>query len=237
MTYTAAQFLEKIKPYVIADMGASGILASLTAAQALIESKKGNSGLTEKANNLFGIKGKYNGQSVKMLTTEFVNHKYIKIYADFRKYPSWAESIADHSAMFCRMSRYKNLVGETDWRKATENVKKDGYATDPDYTSTLQNAIKTYKLYEWDNEVLNARKADKGGSNPYLEPIISIKLNSRGEGVKWLQWALNHHGYNIAVDGVAGNMTIGAVLDFQKKSGLAVDGVAGEKTRKALKTS
>lgn len=237
MTYTVETFLGKIKPYVIADMGASGILASLTAAQALIESKKGNSGLTEKANNLFGIKGKYNGQSVKMLTTEFVNHKYIKIYADFRKYPSWAESIADHSAMFCHMSRYKNLIGEIDWKRATENVKKDGYATAPDYTLTLQNTIKTYKLYEWDNEVLNARKADKGGSNPYLEPIIAIKLNSRGEGVKWLQWALNHHGYNIAVDGVAGNMTIGAVLDFQKKNGLTVDGVAGEKTRKALKTS
>ena len=43
---TAESFLQKIKPYVIADMKSSGILASLTAAQALIESKHGDSGLT-----------------------------------------------------------------------------------------------------------------------------------------------------------------------------------------------
>ena len=91
MSYTAESFLEKIKPLVIADMQASGILASLTAAQAFIESGKGNSGLTQKANNLFGIKGTFNGESVKMQTKEYVNGKYETVMADFRKYPSWAE--------------------------------------------------------------------------------------------------------------------------------------------------
>lgn len=57
MAYTANSFLAAIKPYVIEDMKKSGILASLTASQALIESNKGNSGLAVKGNNLFGIKG------------------------------------------------------------------------------------------------------------------------------------------------------------------------------------
>ena len=52
MAYDAQSFLKKIKPYVIEDMRKSGILASLTAAQAFIESNKGNSGLTVQANNL-----------------------------------------------------------------------------------------------------------------------------------------------------------------------------------------
>ena len=73
MAYTAESFLNEFKKYAIKDMQTSNILASLTAAQAFIESNKGNSGLTTKANNLFGIKGKYNGQSVSMLTTEYYN--------------------------------------------------------------------------------------------------------------------------------------------------------------------
>ena len=98
MAYSDKQFLEILKPYVLQDMQQTGILASLTAAQAFIESNKGNSGLTQKANNLFGIKGEYNGQYVRMLTTEYYNGVKQRVYANFRKYPSWQESIADHTS-------------------------------------------------------------------------------------------------------------------------------------------
>ena len=58
MAYTDKSFLEVLKPYVIQDMKDTGILASLTAAQAFIESNKGNSALAKQPNNnLFGIKG------------------------------------------------------------------------------------------------------------------------------------------------------------------------------------
>ncbi len=105
MAYNAQQFFDKIKPMVIADMQKTGILASLTAAQAFIESSKGNSGLTIKANNLFGIKGDYNGQFVTMLTTEYINGIPQKVNAKLRTYPSWHESITDHSSLFLRASR------------------------------------------------------------------------------------------------------------------------------------
>lgn len=118
MAYTDKTFLDKFKPLAIKDMQESGILASLTGAQAFIESSKGNSGLTCKANNLFGIKGTYNGQSVTMLTTEYYNGIAVRVNAAFRKYPSWQESVNDHSALFNRLARYKNLRGETDYVKA-----------------------------------------------------------------------------------------------------------------------
>lgn len=233
MAYTAEEFLAKIKPDVIADMRKTGILASLTAAQALIESKRGNSGLTEQANNLFGIKGEYNGQSVTMPTVEYYNGVKQTVNAKFRKYPSWKESIADHSGLFLRAARYKNLRGEKDYRVACVNVKLDGYATDPDYTATLLNTINTYHLDEWDREAMRDDMPKTG--NPYEEPVATLKKGMRGNGVRWLQYQLNEKGhYKLIVDGIFGELTEGAVRDFQRTHGLAVDGIVGPQTRSNL---
>lgn len=149
---TDKEFFDRIHDDVISDMAASGILASLTAAQAFIESSKGNSGLTVKANNLFGMKGTYQGQSVTMKTKEFKGGKYIVVDAAFRKYPSWKASIADHSSLFNRLERYKNLRGLKDYKLACRYVQQDGYATSPSYADTLIRTIEKYKLYDWDYE-------------------------------------------------------------------------------------
>ena len=149
---TDKEFLSLIKDAVIMDMHNTGILASLTAAQAFIESNKGSSQLAKAPNNnLFGIKGSYNGQSVTMKTKEYVNGAYVVVNAAFRKYPSWAESIADHSAMFIRLkSRYGNLIGEKNYKEACRKVQADGYATAPAYADTLIRTIEKYNLQEWD---------------------------------------------------------------------------------------
>ena len=237
MSYTAEEFLKIIKPMVIADMKSNKILASLTAAQALIESNKGNSGLTQKANNLFGMKGLYEGHCVTMPTTEYYNGIKTTVDAQFRKYPSWQDSIDDHSGLFWRSVRYTNLRGCTDYRLACINVQKDGYATSPTYSQTLIKTIEKYKLYEWDREVLGTVPVDdkpKTG-NPYPEPTKNVRYNSRGNDARWLQYELNRHGYKLLVDGVAGNLTIGALLDFQKKHPpLDPDGICGAQTRAVL---
>ena len=183
MSYTVEQFFNKIKPYVVEDMKKSGILASLTAAQALIESSKGNSKLTQNANNLFGIKGTYNGQSVRMLTSEHIAGKWVKVYDNFRKYPSWAESIADHSAMFNHMARYKNLRNEKDYKRAARNVRLDGYCTDPNYTQKLISVIERYKLYTWDSvdtakTVNNVFEKYTGNSTSIVVALTSLGIDS-----------------------------------------------------------
>lgn len=236
MGYSADEFLNIIKPMVIKDMQESGILASLTAAQALIESNKGNSGLTVKGNNLFGMKGVYKGQSVTMPTKEWNGRQYITINAQFRKYPSWQESISDHSGLFNRSSRYSNLRGLKDYKAACRYVQQDGYATSPTYTQTLLKTIENYKLWAWDLEAQGQTVELPKTGNPYSEPTKPVKLNSRGNDVRWLQYELNQHGYKLMVDGVAGNLTIGAVLDFQKKHPpLEVDGICGPRTRQLLR--
>lgn len=230
MAYTDKSFFEKIKPMVIKDMQESGILASLTAAQAFIESAKGNSGLTSKANNLFGIKGTYNGQSVKMLTTEYYNGVRCRVYADFRKYPSWQESINDHSALFNRLARYKNLRGETDYIKACNNVQKDGYATSPTYSTTLLNVINKYKLYEWDAEALGS-PAKPQKVETVAQHYPTLLIGSKGEHVLHWQKYLNLCGFPCGLeDGVFGKNTRAAVIEYQKSKGLVPDGIIGSKT-------
>ncbi len=234
MSYTDIAFLDKIKPYVLQDMEDSGILASLTTAQAFIESNKGNSGLTQKCNNLFGIKGTYNGQSGRFLTTEYYNGVAQRVYANFRKYPSWAESIADHSGLFNRLTRYKNLRGETDYVKACNNVKADGYATSPTYSTTLLSCINKYKLYAWDAEVLN-RPIDKQNVLPASEYYPVLKIGSKGDHVLAWQRFLNLSGYHCGLeDGIFGKNTRLAVIDYQRAHGLIADGVIGAKTWASL---
>ena len=226
MAYTTEQFLDTFKQYAINDMKQSGILASLTAAQGFIESNKGNSGLTVKANNLFGIKGKYNGKSVSMMTTEYYNGVKTRVMQDFRAYPSWQESVNDHSAMFNRMSRYANLRNCQDYEEACVNVKKDGYATAPDYTQTLMSVIKKHKLWKWDYEVLRLYSAER---------LRTVRKGSDGGGVYLLQKLLTEHGYKLDLDGNFGGQTDMCVKSFQEKHKLTIDGICGPKTWKALK--
>ena len=215
MAYSDRSFLEEIKPYVIADMQKNGILASLTAAQAFIESNKGNSGLTKKANNLFGIKGTYGGQYVEMMTTEYYNGIPVKVLAKFRKYPSWAESIADHSALFNRLQRYENLRGCKDYVQACKNVQRDGYATSPTYATTLINTINKYQLYEWDREA---------GAEVVPGNIVTYPILKRGDQNQYvLAWQtfLNQKGYDCGKpDGIFGDRTEKAVIKWQQDHGM-----------------
>ena len=224
--YTAESFLTKLKPFVISDMRTSGILASLTAAQAFIESAKGCSGLTQKANNLFGIKGTYNGECVNMWTTEYYNGVAHRVLAAFRKYPSWQESIADHSDLFNRLKRYENLRGLRDYQLACKYVREDGYATSPTYTQTLLSCINKYKLYLWDAEVTGE---SAGSANVKQLPVL--KIGSRGEYVLAWQRFLNLNGYPCgAEDGIYGPNVKNAVINWQICHHLDPDGIIGKAT-------
>lgn len=169
--YTNKSFIEKIKPYAMEDMRKNNILASLTIAQAIIESNKGNSGLTTKANNLFGIKGRYNGQFVTMKTTEYYNGVKTSVMAEFRKYPSWLESINDHSEFLRKYKRYASIIGETDWKSACQKMGASGYATSPTYGQTLINTVNSNKLYEIDQEVLTGKPIA-----PAIKSITDYKI-------------------------------------------------------------
>ena len=84
------------------------------------------------------------------------------------------------------------------------------------------------------NEEQVLYKSTKNTSvNTYTEPTRAIKEGCKGDDVKWVQWQLNKHGYNLSVDGDCGPKTVEAITAFQKRVGIMVE--CGENTIKDLK--
>lgn len=151
-----ADFIAKIVPAAIEDMRRTGIPASLTIAQAALESAWGASGLTQRANNLFGIKGVGPAGFSEMLTTEYYGGKKHQVVAKFRAYHNWAESIADHSKLVLngtkdKPKRYHGVLG-ADYRTACHEIWRGGYATDPAYPQKLIGLIETHQLWKYDQQ-------------------------------------------------------------------------------------
>lgn len=70
---------------------------------------------------------------------------------------------------------------------------------------------------------------------PYAKPAATLRVGSRGDGVKWLQWYLvNKFGYTMAIDGSFGPTTTRIVKDFQAKHQLTADGIVGPTTKNAI---
>lgn len=147
-------FIKKVGALASADMKKSGVLASLTVAQAILESAWGKSELATGGNALFGIKAtkSWKGKVYCKDTKECYDGVNLVTVnnATFRAYDSWEESVADHSAFFKANKRYKEVIGETDYKKACEAIKAAGYATDPDYVEKLVKLIEDYELTEFD---------------------------------------------------------------------------------------
>ena len=148
-----------------ADMKQSGILASVSFAQFILESGYGKSELAQNANNVFGMKKSLSGNAwggsvwdgisiYTKKTQEYENGAYVTVTADFRKYPSVEKSIADHSAYLLGAKngsklRYDGLKGCTDYKKAVQIIKDGGYATSPDYAEKLCSIIERWNLTQY----------------------------------------------------------------------------------------
>ncbi|WP_236697764.1 glycoside hydrolase family 73 protein, partial [Lapidilactobacillus dextrinicus] len=171
-------FLGGIKNGLQSGWNKHGVLPSVSAAQAILESGWGQSRLAIDGKNLFGIKGDYNGDYVVMPTQEYVNGCWITINAAFRKYPTWNESVEDHGYFLAVNPRYNNLIGETDYRKVTKYLQQDGYATAPNYSAYLNQLIQTYNLTSYDTHrylsIVSQKVVNYGGL---------IKQNNRNDGM------------------------------------------------------
>lgn len=156
MTLSQRQFIQSIASDAQDLQKEEKILTSVTLAQAILESNWGKSGLSTTGNNLFGIKGSYNGESVSMGTQEFSGGKAYHTQADFRKYPDKKASLVDHAQLFVNgvsgnANLYAAVIGEKDYKKAAYAIQDAGYATDPAYAEKLISTIEKYDLNNYDN--------------------------------------------------------------------------------------
>lgn len=128
-----------------------GLYPSVAFAQAIHESGGGTSDLAKESNNLFGVKGTYNGQGKSWKTKENVaGGAEISINATFKHYPSKADSILDYVDLISTRSRYSNAVNALSPFESIKAIKEGGYATDPQYIYKIMNTIDTYDLTQFD---------------------------------------------------------------------------------------
>lgn len=242
MGYSAEQiaFINKLAPLVQAECIKRGYkFASPILGQASKESFKGKglSKLASQYNNFFGLKtgSKWTGKSVNLSTgEEYTKGVITQIQANFRVFDNAEDGVKGYFN-FINTSRYENLHNATSPKDYLEKIVADKYCTSTTYVQGTMDRIISLNLTRFDNF---AGLVPTG--NPYPEPTKNIRLNSKGNDVRWLQWMLNDKGhYGLIVDGEAGDKTIEALTDFQKKAfpnePKEWDGICGPLTRAALK--
>lgn len=140
-------FINEIKQGAIDTYNEYGILPSLTLAQAILETGWGQSRI---GNNIFGIKGSWNGKSQTVSTQEYENGRYVTKNATFRDYDTVSQSIIDH-AQLLNNDRYQEVPKAKNYVEASRAVHRAGYATDPSYSDKLIDIIESFGLDQWDN--------------------------------------------------------------------------------------
>ena len=142
-------FIELISDGAVAAQKKYGVLASLTIAQAILETGWGKYSV---GNNVFGIKASpsWTGGTVTCATGEVYGGQAVAVSGTFRAYSSIEESIEDHAKLFVNNACYHNIIGCTDYKQACRNVQTDGYATDPQYADKLISIIGGYDLQQFD---------------------------------------------------------------------------------------
>ncbi|WP_314210952.1 LysM peptidoglycan-binding domain-containing protein [uncultured Abiotrophia sp.] len=161
-TATQQNFLSTIGGYARDIAKNNDLYASVMIAQAILESGWGQSGLASAPNyNLFGIKGDYNGNSVRMDTLEDDGSgNYYAAKEPFRKYSNYGESLNDYASLLTGDNnpnswRYKFYYGArvsatNSYQDATQHL-TGRYATDTRYASKLNQLIQTYGLTQYDS--------------------------------------------------------------------------------------
>ncbi len=140
------RYIQKWAPTAVREMYRSGVPASITLAQGILESRFGLSSLASEGNNHFGIKCHKDWKGKSMRYDDDAKGEC------FRVYDSAEESFQDHSDFLRYLDRYKFLfdLKTTDYKGWAFGLKKAGYATDPNYPAKLIKYIEDYKLYEYD---------------------------------------------------------------------------------------
>ena len=156
---SSEDYIQKFHEIAIDEMHSYGIPASITLAQGILESGNGNSQLSKKSKNHFGIKC-HKGWAGK------------KVYHDddeenecFRKYKKVSDSYRDHSEFLKNRDRYAFLFDYkmTDYKSWAKGLKKAGYATNPHYADKLIELIERFDLAQYDN-------ASKSGKRKVKKP-------------------------------------------------------------------
>lgn len=174
-------YIEKYSQMAVEEMYRSGVPASITLAQGMIESRFGLSELAAEGNNHFGIKchSDWTGKSMKV--DDDAKGECFRVYKDA------SQSFKDHSDFLRYRQRYQFLfeLDATDYKGWAYGLSKAGYATDPSYPQKLIRTIEEYNLHRFDTgAAYEGAQELVAGDNPdvdiiHVSPTVPKKEQSR----------------------------------------------------------
>ena len=194
---TNKQYIEKYKDIAVSEMKRSGIPASITLAQGMLESSYGNSMLATEAKNHFGIKCHSSWTGKKVYKDDDAKNEC------FRKYKNSSQSYKDHTDFLVNGRRYAFLfeLKPTDYKGWAKGLRKAGYATNPKYPQLLIKLIEENELYKFDDKKFKPKenliaenkenkktskkpKKHKTKKNKHLGNVDNFTINPFGREVK-----------------------------------------------------
>lgn len=220
------------------------VLPSVCIGMACVECAYGTAG-SVKHHSYFGQKVGSGKTATKYWDGKFFSSKtkeeytvgvHTTITSAFRAYDSMEQSVFNYYELL-NTKLYDRVQAGVGYKTQMQQIKLCGYMTSSTEVNSVITIIEKYNLTRYDpTEVIDIKKT----GNPYPEPTKNVRLNSKGNDVRWLQYALNAKGhYGLIVDGIAGPLTIGALKDFQKTAfpndPAEWDGICGPKTREKLR--
>ncbi|WP_282037986.1 glucosaminidase domain-containing protein [Saccharicrinis aurantiacus] len=183
--YSTPDYIKKYSDLAVKEMKRTGIPASITMAQGILESGNGNSTLARKSNNHFGIKCHSDWKGKKVYHDDDAKGEC------FRKYAKVYDSYIDHSEFLTGKQRYASLftLKTTDYKGWAHGLKKAGYATDPKYAHRLIKIIEDYNLHKLDDKKYKAKATSSGGSNTdnFTVDAFNNHTIERNNGVRYIR--------------------------------------------------
>ena len=153
------QYAERYAVEAMEQMKRYGIPASVTLAQGILESRNGQSELSQLGNNHFGVKASKswlkNGGDYLVYTDDKPNEK-------FCKYATVGDSYEHHSKILKNSSRYSQCfkLSPDDYEGWTKGIERGGYATNGGYAASLQKIIEINGLQKYDQQVMREMRAE-----------------------------------------------------------------------------
>ena len=171
-------FISNIGKLIVTEGKARGYsVFSPIIAQAIIESRYGESELSAKYHNYFGLKcGRgWKGGSVNMKTKEeYTPGKLTSVSGNFRTFRNMEEGVKGYFD-FINTKRYQNLKTAKTPLEYCTMIKADGYATSSSYVATLMNCISKHNLTEFDVNDIHSFETSQVGAIERTVPTNNTK--------------------------------------------------------------
>ncbi|XJS10113.1 glycoside hydrolase family 73 protein [Aerococcaceae bacterium WGS1372] len=154
-------FLATVAPIAQRLQRQYGVLASVSMAQAALESDFGQSQLGSDYNNLYGVKTELTDpEGVDFPTLEFVDGEWVEIVDRFKVYPNWEASMESHAILIKQGTSwdptfYQAVLDGDNYQEQANGLQDSGYATDPTYADKIISLIENYELDQYDQPMEN----------------------------------------------------------------------------------